>query len=133
LEVISSAVYDGLDYYTFYLLDYNTQEDLLIATTKVLTNPKYNGYNVYIHNFSLFDAIFLFKYILALSKEGYKIDFLKREDKFIKITISKKETKFRLTIYDSLLLLPDSLSNLATAFNVEGKLAFLRPLTLMIT
>src|ERR1700684_1752679 len=78
LEVISSAIFDGENYHTFYLTDYINQEELLIATTKVLTDIKYNGYNVYIHNFSLFDAIFLFKYILALDKQGYLISFLKR-------------------------------------------------------
>jgi hypothetical protein len=127
LEVISSAIFDGIDYYTFYLLDYNTQEDLLIATVKVLTDIKYNGYNVYIHNFSLFDAIFLFKYILNLSKDGYEIDFLKRADKFIKITISKeisKDKHFNISIYDSYLLLPSSLRTLSEAFGVEGKLSF---------
>jgi hypothetical protein len=95
LEVISSALYDGQDYHTFYLTDYINQEELLITTTKVLIDPKYNNYQVYIHNFSLFDAIFLFKYILALDKQGYLIEILKREDKFIKITIGKELSKDR--------------------------------------
>jgi hypothetical protein len=140
LEVISSALYDGQDYHTFYLTDFINQEELLIATVKLLTNPLYNGYQVYIHNLSLFDGIFLFKYILALDKEGFVVTFLKREDKFISITIckyehksyfnkkgelkSRKVTTFKLTIYDSLLLLPNSLSKLAKAFNVLGKVSF---------
>ena len=118
---------DGQDYYTFYITDFNSPELLLTATTKVLINPKYNSYNVYIHNFSNFDAIFLFKYILNLSKEGYEVDFLKREDKFIKVNISKdlsKEEHFEISIYDSYLLLPNKLSILAKAFNVTGKLSF---------
>jgi DNA polymerase type B, organellar and viral len=140
LEVISSCIYDGENYHTFYLIDFKSQEELLIETVKVLVDPMYNGYQVYIHNFSLFDAIFLFKYIIALSKLGFDINFLKREDKFINITIckyehkpyfnkkgelkSRKVTIFDLTVYDSYLILPNSLSKLATAFNVTGKLSF---------
>jgi hypothetical protein len=125
LEVISSAIYDGIDYYTFYLTDYINQEELLITTTKVLIDPKYNNYQVYIHNFSLFDAIFLFKYILALDKQGYLIEILKREDKFIKITIGKELSRdryFEIALFDSYLLLPSSLSTLSETFGVAGKL-----------
>jgi len=143
LEVISSAIYCpgvGKDYLTHYLTDYPTEYDLLETIVKDLINPRYNGYNLYIHNFSLFDAIFLFKHILNLSRLGYLVDFLKREDKFISITISKydyisyinkkgeaktrKVTTFKLTIYDSLLILPQSLKDLSKAFKVEGKLNF---------
>jgi hypothetical protein len=127
LQVISSAIYDGQDYYTFYLTDFKSEEELLIDTVKVLVNPIYNGYQVYIHNFSLFDAIFLFKYLIALKKEGYQVNFLKRDDKFIKISIIKKGDKkdeFHLDILDSYLILPNSLNKLATAFNVLGKVSF---------
>ena len=51
-----------VNYHTFYLTDFISEEELLRATVKVLTNPKYNGYKVYIHNGSSFDLIFLFKY-----------------------------------------------------------------------
>ena len=146
LEVISSCIFDGTNYYTFYLTDYLTPEALLEATVETLL--KFNGYKVYIHNSSAFDAIFLFKHILDLKAKGYEVNILKREDKFIKIAITKTEIKtktknitsptlkegviitsklttvFNLTIYDSLLLLPHSLGKLSKAFNVSGKLDF---------
>jgi hypothetical protein len=124
LEVISSAIYDGKDYYAFYLLDYTNQSDLLKDTVRVLTNPKYKGYKVYIHNLSGFDGIFLFKHILDLNKQGFDVTFYRREDKFISITISNKVTKFKITLYDSYLLLPHKLSTLAKAFNVSDKLEY---------
>ena len=126
LEVISSCIYDGNEYITHYLIDYDNQNEMLTDIVKILT--KYNGYSLYVHNFSRFDGIFLFKYIIALKKDGYQVSFLKREDKFIKISILKKgdnpkeQDKFNLAIYDSYLLLPNSLSTLGMAFNVEGKL-----------
>jgi hypothetical protein len=128
LEVISSAIFDGKDYHTHYLTDFANQAEMLVAVVKTLT--KYNGYSLYIHNFSRFDGIFLFKYILNLSKDKYQVNFLKRDDKFIKISISKRgdnpkeQDKFNLNIFDSYLLLPNSLRTLSQAFGVEGKLSF---------
>jgi hypothetical protein len=85
---------------------------MLIDVVKTLT--RFNGYKLYIHNLSGFDGIFLFKYLIALKAEGYQVNFLKRDDKFIKISILKKgdqaagtkaQDKFNLEIYDSYLLL----------------------------
>lgn len=129
LEVISSSIYDGKDFTTHYLLDYNNEAAMLQAIVKTLTS--YNGYSLYIHNFSRFDGIFLFKYLIALKADGYEVTFLKRDDKFIKISILKKgdkasgskaKDKFNLEIYDSYLLLPNSLNILSNAFSVTGKL-----------
>jgi DNA polymerase elongation subunit (family B) len=138
LEVISGTIYDGKDYHTFYITDYISDFELLEAMIKTLLN--FNNYKVYIHNSSNFDLIFLFKHILNLEKDRFFIDFIKREDKFIKIDIkkfnyksyidkndspkTKKITEFSLTFYDSYLILPNSLSRLAKAFNLLGKLSF---------
>lgn len=120
---------DGKDFTTHYLLDYNNEAAMLQAIVKTLTS--YNGYSLYIHNFSRFDGIFLFKYLIALKTDGYEVTFLKRDDKFIKISILKKgdkasgskaKDKFNLEIYDSYLLLPNSLNILSNAFGVTGKL-----------
>lgn len=89
---------------------------------KTLVSVKYNGFSVYIHNFSSFDGIFLFKHIANLKLEGFNIKILKRDINFLSITISKN--KFKLIIYDSLLLLPSSLNKLATSFGIENKLNF---------
>jgi hypothetical protein len=128
LQVISSAIYDGEDFTTHYLTDFANEAAMLIDVVKTLTS--YNGYSLYIHNFSRFDGIFLFKYILNLSKDNYQVNFLKRDDKFIKVSISKRgdnpkeQDKFNLNIYDSYLLLPNSLRTLSQAFGVIGKISF---------
>lgn len=124
LEVISSCIYDGTIYKTFYLTDYLDSDALLEATIKFLLSEKYNNYKVYIHNSSSFDIIFLFKHILELKSKGYELKVIKREDKFISITINNNNNDFTLTFYDSILLLPSSLSKLSKAFNVESKLPF---------
>jgi hypothetical protein len=51
LEVISSCIYDGKDFTTFYLTEFNKESvpsgALLQATIEVLFN--YHNYKVYIH------------------------------------------------------------------------------------
>jgi len=91
LEVISSCIYDGTEYYTFYSTDYLNPEALLEATMETLI--KFKGYKVYVHNLSGFDAIFFFKSILDFKSKGYEVKIIKREDKFIKISIVKTKIK----------------------------------------
>ena len=47
-----------------YLNDYESSKDLL--PIKSLIIRKYNGYNVYLHNFSNFDTVFLIKILSEL-------------------------------------------------------------------
>jgi len=87
LEVISAAIWDGEKDYTFYFMDYSSPDNLLEAVIQCLVDPKYNGWKVYVHNLSEFDGIFLFKHILNLMSRGYEVKIIKREDKFINISI----------------------------------------------
>jgi len=142
IQVISSCIYDGIDYITYYISDYPTgssefnykaaSKKLIKATINKLIDPKFNKHYCYVHNLSNFDIIFLFKGLLNLKDLGYTVEFTKREDKFISFSISKyifktvkgniiKSLEFKLVIYDSLLLLPHSLSDLAKAFNVGAR------------
>ena len=96
MEVIAASIFNGKGYTTFYLGDYYNQEtklynvnQMLIDAIHSLLDKKYHGYTLYLHNFSLFDAIFLFTHILDLEKIGYDIDFILREDNFIHITIKR--------------------------------------------
>jgi hypothetical protein len=57
-----------------------------------LLKPKYRGYQVYAHNLSTFDIIFIFKFISSL-KEIYKITIMKKEEKIISIKIFNKKIK----------------------------------------
>lgn len=61
--------YDGTSSQTFYVTDYRDHKDMLIACIKSLMQRKYNGYKVYLHNFSNFDGIFLFNILNELSND----------------------------------------------------------------
>lgn len=110
LEVISSCIYDGSRFHSYYITDFlanqvsgsdaiglgieefnykTASHKLLKATINKLVDPSFNGFSCYVHNLSKFDIIFLFKEFLSLKKSGYQIDFTKRDDNFISFTISK--------------------------------------------
>jgi hypothetical protein len=48
----------------------------------------------------------------------------RKEDKIISLVIANLDTGFKITIYDSFLLLPKSLSKLALSFGLDSKLDF---------
>lgn len=54
--------------------------------------------------------------IYQLTTEGFNVEIIKREDKFISIKIFNTDKNISITIKDSLLLLPSSLANLAKQF-----------------
>jgi hypothetical protein len=57
--------YDGLSGIkkSYWINDYNSFETLLIEVMKDLSIKKYKNYNIYFHNFSKFDGIFLLKHL----------------------------------------------------------------------
>ena len=80
LEVISNCIYDGKHYKTFYLTDYEMNQDLLLkASVDYLLKPIYNKCCIYIHNLSHFDGIFILKSIVDLKKIGYTIKLLYKD------------------------------------------------------
>jgi hypothetical protein len=83
-----------------------------------LLRPKYRGYDVYAHNLSKFDLIFLFKYISSL-KSNFDINIIKKDSDIIGIKISDYSKNISITLKDSFLLLPNSLLNLSKRFNSE--------------
>lgn len=64
----------------------------------------------------MFDLIFIFKYIASLHKK-YDISILKRNNKILSIKIINRKLGVSITIKDSYLLLPSSLSKLAINFD----------------
>lgn len=112
---------DGIERISsFYLNDYHNSEHMLENAIDNLLISKLDGYKVYLHNFSNFDAIFL---IRILSKLGSKVRPIIREGRIINIAVdfgvSKySNTKYTLHFRDSYLLLPASLKDLAINFNV---------------
>lgn len=84
-----------------------------------LLQSSYNGYNIYIHNGSSFDLIFLLKYLANI--KGVNLTPTYKDGKFLNLKIYYKEgnKKFNLSIKDSMLLLPSSLADLAKSFNLD--------------
>lgn len=89
---------------------------MLISSIKSIMKRKYNGYKVYLHNFSHFDGIFLLR-ILSMLSDNIKI-IIKNNDIIDILFIFGN--KYTLYFRDSLLILPSSLKKLALAFNVEN-------------
>ena len=57
---VQDRIYDGKESKILYLSDYENSDDLLSNAISIMLR-KYNGYRVYLHNFSQFDGIFLIK------------------------------------------------------------------------
>lgn len=101
------CLFDGKLIHSFYLSDYNSSEDMVKAFINLLftrytatahrvvkrkvgvvegINYKYNGYLVYVHNFSRFDSIFMLKVLIKYASEkGYTIDIFVFKNKEIVI------------------------------------------------
>jgi DNA polymerase type B, organellar and viral len=127
MNPVSVAIYDGTEYKTYFITDYNNSVDMLNESVKNLLQSKYNNHHIYLHNFSKFDGIFLLKIIANL--DG-KIKILIRDNNLISISVkfevklADKTRKCVIYFHDSLLLLPASLEKLALFFNVERKGSF---------
>lgn len=60
-KILCVCFYDGTTTHKFYINDFINTSDLLHHLFETLFQPKYNDYNIYIHNGSSFDLIFLLK------------------------------------------------------------------------
>ena len=107
------AMYDGSKTYSWFT-------DQPYELFNRLLRSKYKGYNVYAHNLSKFDIVFIFKYLSYLNNRGYKISILMRDQIIISISIIKRSENIKITILDSYLILPTSLSKLSKQFQVEN-------------
>lgn len=119
MSVYCCCIYDGKNLHSFYLTDYNNDEELLINALRLLLLRKYSGYNIYIHNFSNFDVVFLIKILSNLFLDT-KIEPIINDNDFINLKV-KFAKKYNINFRDSYLLLPSSLKKLAKAFKVEDK------------
>jgi hypothetical protein len=106
------SMFDGIKSYSFFSESPKPLFDLILKA-------KYKGYQAYAHNLSRFDIIFIFNYFYQLKKEGFKINVLKKDDNIIGIKISNRNKNISITLKDSLLILPNSLSNLSKTFNSD--------------
>lgn len=123
MHVISASIYDGSIIKSFYLTDFNNSDELIKQVILQLLQRKYNGYRVYIHNFSRFDAAFMLR-ILANMDNCVIKRCIKRDSKIIDIKLNYNLTgkrKYSIYFRDSLLILPSNLRELGNNFAVETK------------
>ena len=123
-RILAICFFDGKFTHKFYRGDYQSDTMLLTQCFNKLLVEYNNNYNVYIHNGSNFDLIFLVEYLL--NRNGVTVKPLYKNDKFLSLEIffeidkgdDKKEV-CKIYIKDSMLLLLSSLAKLGKAFNVE--------------
>lgn len=112
------SFYDGVKTYSFYLSDYNNSIDSMMeACFKKLFVRKYNFYQVYVHNLTKFDIVFLLKYLIKFTS----VRPLIHRGRIIQITAHFGEkNKYYVTFKDSYLILLSSLDKLCKSFSVEN-------------
>lgn len=97
-------------------------EDILARSLKDIMKRKYNGWSVYLHNFSRFDAIFLINVIVSISD---KIKVLKRESEILNINLRfGRKNQYSVNFRDSYLLFPVRLRELCEHFKILEKKDF---------
>ena len=116
------SLYDGISFKFFYLSDYGNVDELIRGAIKYLMQRKYNGYRVYLHNFSKFDGVFIVKYLTEFSD---RVNITVRDTDIIKVNFHFG--KYTLYFLDSYLMLPSSLKKLAKTFTLEDKGIFPYP------
>lgn len=84
LMPVCFSIYDGFKCKSFYLSDFNTHTDMLLESIRYLLQTKYK-YNIYFHNLSLFDGVFLFSLLSEIPNS--KLDIIKKDNKFIALKL----------------------------------------------
>ena len=109
--------YDGKNFFSFYLSDYNSVEEMMLDCLNSILIRKYKGYSVYAHNLAKFDIIFLLKYLVKVGN----IHPIIHNGKIISLTLKYGENgKYKIEFKDSLLLLLTSLNSLCNSFKIKN-------------
>jgi hypothetical protein len=112
------SFYDGYKSYSFYLPDYSSVESIMEACFKHLFIRKYNKYNVYIHNLTKFDIVFLLKYLI----KHVKVDPIIHRGRIIQLKINYgPDLQYQMALKDSYLILLSSLEKLGINFGIDIK------------
>jgi len=118
-NVYNLSWFDGTKSSSYYITEYNNQEELISKAISDLTKPKYHSHMIYIHNLANFDGVFLLK---ELTKHGI-VDPIIHKGRIVTVslTYSNKKDSRSYTIHfrDSYQLLMSSLSKLAINFKVK--------------
>ena len=118
MSVYSCSIYDGTQINSYYLKNYNSIDEMLKSAIQSILLRKYRGLNIYLHNFSNFDVIFLLNILSELSNNN--INLIINDNNFISLNL-KFKNNYYVKFRDSYLLLPSSLKKLSKYFAVEEK------------
>ena len=104
-----------------YYIDNNLDSDKIVLNLiDELLRPKYSNITFYCHNLSGYDIVFILKVLYNYNdnnKDKYKISCILRNDKIIKVKITKNKNS--VNIQDSYCMLTSSLAKLGKSFNVD--------------
>ena len=132
LEPYCICIYDGARSYSFYISKFSSSEEMVKNALKFLMKRKYNRHIVYLHNFSYFDGIFIFKVLVNLVPSK-SIQPLIRDGRIINLKVefeidnknlkhnpsNKNKSKYHINFRYSYLLLTASLSKLGKTFSSD--------------
>lgn len=111
-------------FHLFYINDFLSSDDMILECINTLFISKNNNLKLYAHNMSEFDGIIILKSLIKTNyKHNYKIKIHSdNEGNMLSIDIFKKlknKKRIKISIFDSLKLLPVSLDNLSKIFNTK--------------
>jgi hypothetical protein len=102
----------------FYIEHGETSEQLVSRFFwNILMNKSLNGYTFYVHNLGRFDSVFILKSLIP--NKDITLTPVWKDNSILSLTI--KHFKTKLTILDSLQLIPGSLENILKSFNCKIK------------
>src|SRR5258706_15664777 len=102
-----------------FFLKYNELSEQLVnrLILSILMNPKFDGYTFYAHNLGMFDSIFILKSLIT--NKNIKLTPVWKDNSIISLVI--KFNKIKITLLDSLQLIPGSLDNILKSFECNTK------------
>ena len=98
----------------------NNNFNLPVTFNNKIVKSKYSNITFYCHNLSGYDIVFILKVLYDYNdnnKDKYKINCILRNDKIIKVKISKNKNS--VNIMDSYCMLTSNLVKLDKSFNVD--------------
>ena len=114
LELYLLCWYNGDKKYSYLINSQEGPKEIIYRAMKDICKKKYSGYNIYLHNFAKFDAIFLIKYLAEIGNCKPII----HNSKIISFKFTYN--KITLTFRDSYLILLTSLNKLSKSFNIDN-------------
>nr|YP_009693752.1 hypothetical protein [Inonotus obliquus]BBN21278.1 hypothetical protein [Inonotus obliquus] len=120
INLLSASMFDGLETKSLYLSNFPNSNELIENFFNKLLTAENNKSYWYAHNSAQFDLIFIVKHLLQ--REGVSLTPNYKDGKFlsIKIIYNLNGEKYKLTLFDSILLLLSGLDNLSHKFSIDS-------------